>query len=162
MKTNKGFTFIEILVVVSLVGIIMTAIVGMLLSVMRSSRKNEAMTNLKQAGDQAMVSMSGIIRNSKEISGCVSSDLEITNSVNEIETFSCEEDLVNPLIGTIKLNEEYLISSGVTDCSFFCDPDETGAFGSVTIDFTLSSGSEGDPTSNVEAVFKTTISLRNY
>jgi len=155
MKTNKGFTFIEILVVVSLVGIIMTAIVGMLLSVMRSSRKNEAMTNLKQAGDQAMVSMSGIIRNSKEISRC-DDVLEITNSADETETFTCAD-------GTIELNEEdFLISSGVTDCSFFCEPDETGAFGSVTIDFTLSSGSEGDPTSNVEAVFKTTISLRNY
>jgi len=159
MKQTEGFTFIEILVVVALVGIIMTGIVGMLLSVLRSSRKNEVMTNLKQAGDQAMVSMSGIIRNAKEISGC-DPTLEITNSAGETETFTCN------LSGDEKINSSIrgdLISSGVTTCSFTCPlANEAGTFDSVTINFELSSGSENDPTSHVKAVFETTISLRNY
>ena len=162
MKQSEGFTFIEILVVVALVGIIMTGIVGILLSVLRTSRKNEAMTNLKQAGDYALGVISGKIRNTQEIK-CEGTVLTLTN-LNDLTTvisLTCDTDS-----DSIKENDNYLISEEVgmslSDCEISCVSGVSGSPDSVMVGFTLSSGLGDDPTSHVEAVFKTTISLRNY
>lgn len=149
---QKGFTFIEILVVVALMGTIMLGTVGFLMAVLKTSRKSEATTGLKQAGDQALELISSIVRNSSSVA--CNDELDVIRSDGVTEVFSCSgESLVSDVRGV-------LISSGVESCAFTCILGDGNMPDSVTIKFTLFS--EGDPTTQASIDFETSVSLRNY
>lgn len=70
MVIKKGFSLIELIIVVGLLSLLMLAISStMLMSVMSSTRIRTA-TKVKQAGNYALDQMQTIIRNAKSVTSC--------------------------------------------------------------------------------------------
>ena len=148
-----GFSLIELLVVVGLIGVIMVFTVGLLFSILQASRKSEALTTVRQKGSHVLELISTMIRNATEITACSSTSLTITNYDGGSTTFNCSDS-------SISSNSAVLLSSGVSSCNFSCSFGERGIPDSATIELTLFS--EGDLGDQVSLTFTTSASLRNY
>ena len=168
IKKQKGFTIIEIVVVVGILGVIAAIGTNMFFTVIRGSNKSKNLTTVKQNGEYALSVMERMIRNSSTI---------ITNSDGDI----CESGMVKIKImdsdkqeTEFEFVDDYIASNSsrmtsdqvkVTSGVFNCD-NSTGDFNpkTIVIDFTLDQNIS--PTSRVEEEasinFKTTIETRNY
>lgn len=160
MVTKKGFTLIEILVVISVLAIIMVIGSSSFFNLLKGSTKTRTANLVKQNGDYALAVMERMIRNAQDIdaANCTlgMDEITIVNPDGKSTVFSCID---NP----ISSNSAKLISDQVIvdDCLFDCqdggyfDPDV------VTIDFTLSTGDPTQPEEYTTVNFKTTVVLRN-
>jgi prepilin-type N-terminal cleavage/methylation domain-containing protein len=180
-KQNFGFTLVEILVVVGILGLIVVVASTIFFTTSKSSSKTKALTTVKQNGDYALSVMERLIRDSEEV---------ITNSDNKVcesgmkkiklkridgttVEFACSgEGTAN---GQIASNSARLTSDEVKvdSCSFDCScptayPNCTGEGAkfypkTVTIKFTLSQfGATVRPEEQATLNFQTTITTRNY
>lgn len=163
---NKGFSLIELVVVLALLGGLAVATSRIFFSQIRGAEKAQRLLQLRQSGDQAMLTMKKKIRNGREITSvCPGSGEEIEFTSRDptvtgfaspavISTkFSCGRPISmkegdNP---STSLTPEAL---EVSSCSFECEQ-ATGSPPKVTIEFTLDNGED-------ELQFKSTVSLRNY
>ena len=182
MKSQKsGFTLIEILVVVGILGIIAVVASNVFFTTLRSSGKTKVLTKVKENGDYALSVMERMIRDSQEV--VTNTDNKICESgMNYLKfkradgstiEFGClEEGTAN---GRIASNSARLTSSEVKvdSCSFDCScpaafPNCTSEGTkfypkTVTIKFTLSQfGATVRPEEQATINFQTTISTRNY
>ncbi|OGD62568.1 hypothetical protein A2160_06005 [Candidatus Beckwithbacteria bacterium RBG_13_42_9] len=152
LKLQFGFTLIELLVIISLVGIIMMATVGLLLSILRGSRKSDALNTLKQNGNHVLEVMSSRIRNAKSMT-CGGTTLTIINQDGRQTIYSCAN-------GAISSNSANLVSTGASNCLFSCTVGGRGVPPNTSFQFTLTSS---DTTiEGASSIFKATVSLRNY
>lgn len=159
MKRSKGFTLIEILVVIGVLAIIVVVGSTSFFNLLKGSMKTRTINLVKQNGDYALAIMERMIRNAQKIdSACTSSmdEISITNPDGGSTTFSCTD---NP----ISSNSAKLISDQITVNNCFFDCQEGGYFNPdvVTIDFTLSTGDPTQPEEYATINFKTTVVLRN-
>ncbi|HUV43035.1 MAG TPA: type II secretion system protein [Patescibacteria group bacterium] len=165
MVKKKGFTLIEILVVVSLFGIIAVIGSGSFFSLLRGSTKSKTVSAVKQNGDYALGVMERMIRNARYLEENSNEQtcelgmtrIKIKNPDGGSTEFSCDSS-------TISSNSGELISGGLTlsSCAFDCREDGDLDPDVVAISFTLLSGaSVGHPEEGAVIDFKTTISLRN-
>lgn len=165
MRRSKGFTLIEILVVIGVLAIIVVVGSTSFFNLLKGSTKTRTASLVKQNGDYALAVMERMIRSGKIIKNtevppqeCESgmSKLKISNPDGGETEFSCTD---NP----ISSNSAKLISDQITvnNCLFDCQ--EGGYFDPdvVTIDFTLSTGSPTQPEEFATLNFKTTVVLRN-
>lgn len=168
MVKKKGFTLIEILVVIGVLAIVVIVGSTSFFNLLKSSTKTRTANLVKQNGDYALAIMERMIRNGKIIENTEVPPQECKSGMGKIKIlnpdggeteFSCEGD-------TISSNSASLISSQVKvangNCSFNCQ--RTGLFEPdvVTISFTLSQAqTDVRPEEAVSIVFKTTVVLRN-
>ncbi len=181
VNKSRGFTLVEILVVVGILGIIAVVASNVFFTTLRSSGKTKVLTKVKQNGDYALSVMERLIKDSQEV---------ITNTDNKIceqgmnylkfkrtdggmVEFAClEEGTAN---GRIASNSARLTSSEVKvdtcvfDCSCpaafpNCTSQGTKFYPkTVTIKFTLSQvGATVRPEEQATINFQTTVSTRNY
>ena len=167
-RRRSGFTLIEIIVVVGILGIVTVMGTNLFFSILRGSTKTKILQLVKQNGDYAISVMGRMIRNARSVNGGGSS-ITIVNPDGMPTTFSCG-DIDIPLDGKSEIasNGARLISNEVKveNCSgiFSVTPGEVGVSpAAVTINFTLS---QAGVTTRLEerasVSFQTTISLRNY
>jgi prepilin-type N-terminal cleavage/methylation domain-containing protein len=163
MEMKKtGFTLVEIMIVVGILGIIAVVGSGTFFSILRGSTKTKTLQLVKQNGDYAVSVMERMIRNAKSVSGGGSS-ITITNPDGETTDFSCSGSPA-----TIASNSASLMSSEVkvNDCTniFTVTPGEAGIRPAVVkINFSLSqAGTPSRPEEQTSVNFQTTITLRNY
>jgi len=180
-EQSFGFTLVEILVVVGILGIIAVVASTIFFTTLRSSGKTKVLTTVKQNGDYALSVMERLIRDSEEV--ITNSDNKVCESgMKEIKLkridgtmveFAClEEGTAN---GRIASNSARLTSSEVKvdSCSFDCScpvafPNCTSQGTkfypkTVTIKFTLSqAGATVRPEEQATINFQTTVSTRNY
>ena len=162
MVKKRGFTLIEILVVIGILAIIMVVGSTSFFNLLRGSTKTKTATLVKENGDYALGVIARMIRNAREISDCnpSMSSIEILNPDGRLTEFSCDKD-------TISSNSAAIISRQVKvksdSCSFNCQEGGPLQPDVVTIGFTLTQadGATGRPEEQVSIDFKTTISLRN-
>lgn len=163
-QLKKGFTLIEILVVVAIVGIVAVTATGLFTYSLRSNQKTRAILEVKQVGDSAMAVMANKIRGAGEIVSPVcpftkSPTVKITDADGDEVIFSLEGSKIKQEIaGSVS----HLTSAGLTigPLEFSCFE---GIPEVVEISFTLKKGSAGDPIHHVSLDFMTSISLRrNY
>jgi len=176
-----GFTLVEILVVVGILGIIAVVASTIFFTTIRSSSKTKTLTKVKENGDYALSVMERLIRDSEEV---------ITNSDNQtcqagmnkikllrLDGTTVEFACVNKgtADGQIASNSARLTSSEikVDSCSFDCScpaayPNCIGEGTkfypkTVTIKFTLSQvAATVRPEEQATVNFQTTVSTRNY
>jgi len=180
-KTQRGFTLIEILVVVGILAIIAVISSNMFFTVFKSSGKTKVLTKVKENGDYALSVMERLIRDSQEV--VINTDNKICESgMNYLKfkrtdgstiEFGClEEGTAN---GRIASNSARLTSSEVKvdSCSFDCScpvayPNCTSEGTkfypkTITIKFILSQiGATVRPEEEAIINFQTTVSTRNY
>ncbi len=173
---KKGFTLIEVLMVVFILGLLVTVGSNLLFSVMKGASKTEFEKEAKQSGDYALGVMERMVRNASEIENCSSSSLEIKNRDGYITQFSCViEDgtakiasssggLSSALTGkNVTLNQTSPGSCSGNSLTFTCDL--TNVPPVVTFSFTLSQLALPTGTRVEErgqSSFQTTVGLRNY
>lgn len=167
MVENKGFTLIEILVVVGVLAIIVTMGSSMFFSILKGSTKTKTANLVKQNGDYALEVIARMIRNAKEIDENTEtpprrcelgmSKLKIKNPDGWSTEFECSGS-------TISSNSAAIISSQVKvdSCSFDCQSGGLLQPDVVKISFTLSQAQISvRPEEWVSINFNTTVSLRN-
>lgn len=165
LSAKSGFTLIEILVVVGILGAIVVIGSITFFSVLRGARKSKMISLVKQNGDYALEVMIKMIRNAREItSPCDGSDTSITilNPDRGETTFSCEDDAISSNAAELTSSQ---VKVGAGSCSFDCQPGEALQPDTVTISFTLEAEKEGGvparPEEEASIDFETTVSLRN-
>ena len=89
---NAGFTFIELLITVTLLGIVGTLVTQVFILGFRAQNKSEIMKEVKQNGDYALSVMESMIRSAEDISAdCNTSTNQLTvlNPDGLTTTFIC-------------------------------------------------------------------------
>ncbi len=176
VKKQKGFTIIEIIVVVGILGIVAAIGTNIFFTVIRSSTKSKNINTVKQNGDHALSTMERMIRNSYAI--ITNSDaqicengmtkIKIINSNKEETEFELVDSDGDPSNGYNYLasnsarltSDEVRVASGSFDCL------SSGDFNpkTVTINFTLTQNFSPTPRVEEEATidFRAVIETRNY
>lgn len=159
MKKKQGFTLIEVLMIVFIMGIV--AVIGgnMLFSIMKGTSKAEITKEVKQNGDYAIGVMERMIRNAQN---CKSNGgVTIKNPDGKFTNFFCET-----VAGATRIASNsgvFLTSDNVTasNCIFSCDATKTPPI--VNISFDLSQkGTDLRPEEKAQVRFQRTVSLRTY
>jgi len=149
-KATRGFTLIEVLVIIFLLGIVLSLGGNLFFSILRGGSKAEAVKEIKQNGDYAISVMERMIRNAREAS-CSDGSVTITSFDGQQTIFSCKEN-------RIASNSAYLTSGDVKadSCEFTCSGTTPEV---VTVSFILSPSQTGATSSQK---FQTKVSLRTY
>lgn len=167
MGENKGFTLIETLVVISLMGIILVGGGGLFFNIMKGASKAEVEKEVKQNGEYAMAIMERMIKNSKGVTDCSrSEELTIENIDGGLTTFSLDD-------GKIASSGASLTGDNIdaaNSLSFVCiyEPEGTSLpknIRRVEIGFTLQPKGgipEAPPETYSKIDFQTSVSLRNF
>jgi len=166
MTKKNGFTLIEMMVVVGVLGIVAVVGSGAFFSILRGSTKTKTLQAVKQNGDYAMSVMERMIRSARSLisptTDSIVSSITIKNPDGGETTFFC-----GGTPATIASNGASLLSNEVkvSDCNIF--EVTRGQLETkpavVKINFNLSpTGTLNRPEEQAEVNFQTTISLRNY
>jgi len=163
IKINfAGFSLIEIMVVVSLLGLISAIASGFLFSSLSSSSKAEVAKEVKQNGNFALLLMERMITNAYSLQTCDTSSITIISSDGGSTTFKCEEDRIASESGS--LGKVYLTGTNVlvSECAFACQK-TAGKGAVVTLKFKVSQALTSDrPTEKSSLDFETMVNVRNF
>ncbi len=163
MDKKAGYTLVEIIVVVASVGLIMTAMIGVILGSFRAQNRTKSDNKITENGSWIMNELRKNVFNSFGDQVECASDaksVQIKSLVDgQITTLSCDQ--VNSKIASTSAVERVLNNSEVTvsGCTNFvtCEQVDDKVYG-VTFNFTLESTVEGVGSSRV---FSTKVTLRN-
>lgn len=172
-RSSTGFTLIEVLVIVFLVGLIVIVGGNLFFSILKGASKTGITKEVKQNGDYALGVMERAIRNAQEI--VQNSDGQTcTSAMNKIKVkavdggeteFGCvsEDGVAKIASGSGRLTGKNLTLGATCPGSLSFSCDEVSFPPKVTISFTLSQkGTAGRPEEKAQISFQTTVSLRNY
>lgn len=160
-RLNRGFSLIEMLVVILIFSILAVLATQSLATSLRGARKSESLGHVRENVEYAMNVMERSLRSAKELDCSVSGDrLQYFTSSGVTAFFECDS-------GHIASNSAAArITSGdirVTNCAtvFTCDPGGSGVPGFVTITVTAQEEDIQGPES-AQYTSSTRILLRNY
>ena len=163
MKNSKGFTLVETVVVVFLLGLIVAVSGSLFFAILKGASKAEVVKEVKQNGDYAMNFMIRTIRNAQSIQSCEASSLTIENSDQSSTTFYCliEDSVTKIASGSSALTNKTVTAGSPCSLSFVCQEMDPPA---VTISFTLfQKGAVGQRVEETaQSNFRQTVQLRTY
>lgn len=172
IKTNyffsRGFSLIEMIVVISILGVVMVIASSFLLISLMASSKAEITKEVRQNGNQALSVIEGMVLNSLDV-GCtypLSPDTyrgirveDINNKLSVVEF-----DIVNNKIASTSATQIYSLTStnvSVTGGFFTCDKNP-GQPTTVVVNFLVGIGSPSSrPSEKASLKFQTQIVTRN-
>lgn len=158
MALKKGFSLIELIVVIGLLSLLMLAISSTMLMSMVSSNRVRTVTKVKQAGNYALGQIQNMVRGAKIISLCDSTDESIT-LINldggETQIFLESERIASN-------SGFYLIPDNLTVTNFnlTCNPDDLEPH-FIDISFDLRDNQTTQSVQSPLLHFATSINLRN-
>lgn len=174
---ERGFSLIELLVVLAVVGVVFGVALTTLASIIRSSTKSSIFSQVKQNGDVAMEQMVRSIRNAVDVCVEAGNTIKIYTSkvtcpaTNETISFVCTVSSGN-VNGSIKRNGTPITNESLADpkrgvrvsaCDFqVSDPQIVPR--RVTIGFILAQGVglPDSPEYKVSIPFQSEVTLRNF
>lgn len=176
---QKGFTFIELLVVVSLTVVIMLSVTTLFMIFLISNSKTSTVQVVKNEGNAALQQMTFLLRNALRLEPngvgqiCDGDMEQITfeSLDGRSTTFMLETDTEDNHTKIASNSGTYLTSSGVDIVAnadgqplFACQSSLDGRRRYVTVTFTLRKGTPGvdEARDIVEQRFKSGVLLRNY
>lgn len=165
---NCGFSLIEMIIVVSILGLIAVISSGFLLVSLMASNKAESTKEVRQNGNYALSVIEGLILNSSSV-GCTggSNEIWIKDLRDNLATviYDSASKRIASFSGSLGVGTStYLTGSNVTvsDCVFTCTQD-LGRPTKVVINFSVSKGgSEARPSEKASLQFQTTVVTKNY
>lgn len=170
---NSGFTLVELLVVITLVGLIGAIISQSFILGIRSQSKSEIVKEVKQNGDYALSVIDEMVRNATDITlfcNTSTDQLSIVNQDGGTTTFDCSSDKeIASISGAaptpFPITNDRVI---VTNCNFrIVCPTPPLSPKYVFISFTVKQAAVPNqptplPENRASIEYQTTISLRNY
>lgn len=162
-KTRKGFSLIEILVVLSVFAILGIVVSQSLLLILRGARKSDTSNKVRQSLDFALASMERQIHNATNITPCPNTDTTTITVIDQNQqsySFSCSN--IGPA-GFIASASSRLTSTdiSVTACSFVCTPGAASVPPFVTIAITAQDAQATGP-ENTKITDSRGVYLRTY
>ncbi len=181
-KLQKGFTLIELTIVMGIFIVIGTIIVTILNSTFQGNTKARVTNDMSQNGNYALSIITNLLLNSQRFDGIVVTSPACTPSESETccsatgttgksitvtgldggtTTLTCQDSGANPLVFKISSNSASLIDVNQVvvspgSCSFTCTQVDEYSPPRIDIAFTLRNTS-----GNTSANFRTSVSLRN-
>ncbi len=162
---RKGFTLVELLVVMVIMVTVGMLIANLFLANLRTAAKTKALTEIKQNGDYALAVMRRMIRNAQKVQsncpegGASGADLTILNLDENTTEFTCQSDKIAS--EGAALTSRNLTVEGCSS-AFFCRK-PLGRPAVVSISFTLKKGGPSlGKEFTAEIPFQLTVSTRNY
>jgi len=169
---KKGFTLVEIMVMMGIMSIIGVVATNIFLTTSRSSMKTKVINDLKQQGDSAMSVMEKIIRGAGSIenmavvcNGSGREDLTIYDLNNNVATFSCNPAQIasaSALADGSPVSVNLIAGVDEINCSSFITCNLTGGNPEVTIQFSLIKGASSSPDNRATIEFRSTVVPRNF
>lgn len=118
---NRGFTLVEILVVITIFVVLLMVVNEIFFSILKGSSKSDVTGKVKREGEAAIAVMDRELRNSKTLS-CSGDNRSVTylSSIGVLTTFACVN--LGSADGKITKGGLDLTSNDttVTSCSFAC------------------------------------------
>ena len=141
LNLNKGFTLIEMIVVIALLLLILMVSIELNNSIIKGSMKSEITKDLKQSGNYALSVMDRAIRNANGIESCTTNmtSISLSNNDGSVASYTFTADNIASS-GANLLGSGYTIVTPGDASSFNCVSTE-GSPPIVTIKFTLEKGS---------------------
>ena len=164
MAIKKGFTLLELLMFVSLVGLILIGITQVLGATLAGSGKSQSMQQVKQNGQFAMSTMTRLLRQANEVTVCGAGQLDFSVLENGVTaTYIFETN-------SLRIRKTYNgVLSWVTDdtvevTNFTCSLTSPGNGQPAIINLSFNVSKQGLSVESIIANvnFKDSISLRNY
>ncbi len=180
LSNQRGFTLVELLVVISLTVVIMLSVTSMFLIFLVGNAKNSSVQVVKSEGEYTLNQMSFMLRNAVRLedngtgTACAAqmNTLKLKSIDANSTIFSITPDPSDPNNNRIASNSaQFLTSPTVTVIPnadgqplFSCQQSADGSRKYVTITFTLRKGTVGvDETRDiVEQRFQSGVALRNF
>lgn len=181
LNLEKGFTLVELLAVIMVIGVIGGVAGAILISTLVGTNKTNALDNVRQNGNYALLQISKQVEFSRNFYGVSTNGtsyvtdctmpvisptptptqynfIKIMSGDGQAITFSCGSS-------TISSNSASLIDASnvkTTSCFFTCSQDNLVLPPTIGINFTLSQSKSGNFTENNTSVtFNTSVTLRN-
>jgi len=159
----KGFTLIEILVVIGILAIVALIGTNMFFTILKGSAKTRILAEVKQNGNYALNVMERMIRNGKITSSCGPnmSSIKILSADGEETEFACEADKISSNSASLTSSKVKPVSG---TCDFDCYEGEEGVSpDEVIIKFDLTQAETAARLEEQATVsFQTSVTLRNY
>ncbi len=135
LKKIKGFSLLEVLVVLSIFAILAVVATQFIFLTLRASRKSDVSSRVRENVDFALATMERQLHNATEISPCPNPDSLVINFKGQtgVDTsFSCLNMSEDGYVASssARLTSDKIV---ITSCSFECVPGEGGVPASVTI-----------------------------
>lgn len=153
----------EMIVVISLLGVVGVIVSGFLIATMKANSKAEITKEVRQNGDYALSVMQGMILNSLSVGCTPPYVISVRDIENQLTVFRC-----NTTTGIISSNSANLSANltgpnvGVSNCNFSCSL-SPGKPTRVTIDFIIGNKGTGlRPEEKSSVNFKSEVMTRNY
>lgn len=166
-RLQKGFTLLEILVVMSIVSVAGIIVAGILVSTLRGSSKVNIVSSVKQNGDYAVAQMARIIRSASSVNilPCGNPSPAVQSiTVTQIDTsqtiFDCSGSTITSN-GTSLLDTSS-VQLVPSTCQLICSQQSTADVPVIQIKFSLmqkNSSNQPDQASTIP--FQTSVILRN-
>lgn len=166
-SSQAGFTLIEMLVVVAIVGVVATISTQIVLSLIRSNNKTNVQNEVKQNGSYTIDLIERDVRAATAAISTDSTNLTLTSQDGSTVAYTCgvkssgNNGFIrrnsNPLLNT-DLNSGVAVGS----CSFVIAPSTNPQL--ITVDFTLTQAANSATRSDLTVTqnFHTSVSLRTY
>lgn len=161
---KKGFTLIEVMVVLGITGVIMTSVMAILSGSFKVNNRTKWLGKVEQNGSFALGEIRRNILNANKILPCgIGNSISFTNMDDgNLTTIICENEKISSVSAeTIDLTNDQVT---VSDCNTFvtCDTLPSSDISNVNFSFTLGAGiSGGDPQDYVIRKFESKVSVRN-
>jgi len=164
MKTEKGFTLIEMLVVTAVFMLLGVLLVSSLFSILKSNTKAELMKEIRQSGGYALSVMSRIITNgiiTDADCSAANSSIVVKNPDGGETTFECGGDPAYIASNSAQLTSTQQVK--ISSCSNVFQCETIGEnVRKVTISFVLiQQGSSPRPEDQAQQTFQKVIVVRN-
>jgi prepilin-type N-terminal cleavage/methylation domain-containing protein len=169
-QNHRGFTLVELLAVVAVLGIVASILFGVLFTTLRGSSKSESLTLVSQNGNAALNQMIRMARFAKtlqspdscyvsaEQTSVATSSVTLINADGGTSKFECSDN-------TISSNSASLLdmtSVQTSSCQFICSQSTQYDAPQLEIQFTLQRKSAtGIIDTSTELPFEATVTFRN-
>lgn len=163
-RHRTGFTLLELLVVVGIIGFILIVIVQLFGFTLSGSSKSRVLASLKEDGQFALSNMERAVRRAKQVQTCSGSTLTVV-VVEMVGGLPVDTTYAYTLTGAkILLNGTALTSAAADVVSFTCTliAASQGKPAVVTLTLTLQKMSASIDEQALAQTFQTSVSLRSY
>jgi len=165
IKLKNGFTLMELMVSVGVLGILIVSATALFFSSIRGGGKVEVTTTVKQNGQVALNTIEQKMRNAKSVVSCVSTPSTSINLVDQNDQtmdFECVD--VGQDTGSITIDGSSVTSDAVAlmECEFSCTQSSGGLSGPlVKVNFSLSQAGSAAVHQVAEVDFSTSVYVRS-